>query len=80
MNKYERLQHGESFKMSDFKEDRPFYLNVINGLRAGEITGQYDFEGEMHLSKPKPIPLTPHQEYLIKRQEALSLIVNEGVA
>lgn len=74
MNAYERLHHGENFKMSDFREDRPFYLNIINDLRAEKIAGQYTLEGDMHLQAVRPVQMTPHEEYLLKRQEALTLI------
>lgn len=78
MNRYERLHHGETFKMSDFKEDRPFYLNVINDLREEKIVGQYTMpleeEKELILNVVHPIPLSPLELHLRRRSEALSFL------
>lgn len=79
MNRYERLLHGETFRMSDFREDRPFYLSIINDLRTEKVAGQFTMplEGEeqqLTLNVVHPIPLTPHEEYLKRRSEALNLI------
>ena len=83
MSEYDRLHRGETFKLSDFSRYRASYLNLINDLRAEKVTGQHTlpFEGEeqeLILNVVHPIKPSPHEQYLQKRVEALTLINGGG--
>ena len=83
MREYEKLHTGETFKLSDFRHSRSYYLDVIMDLRNERVTGQYTLpeDGEpveLVLNVVHPLEPSPEQLYLIKRQEALSLINGGG--
>lgn len=71
-----QLVNGEKTTMKKIERESPYMITAVEQMiKLGKVSGQYDFEGDIHLKKIEPE--TPPQEIEVFSPTMPSMLLSE---